>query len=84
MPVKNNKKKNKKQSGGNVGSAAVGLITNMIGLGKQIFKTSAGIMRMPADLARASPPPPKEAQTDNTPPQDMPNKDLDNVPKNIQ
>jgi len=75
--IKNKKKikntKNKKfQDGGNVPAASVNLVKNMVDLGKQIFKTAGGIMRMPADLARASPPPPKETVPNRTPPEKMP------------
>ena len=75
-------KNNKKQDGGtDVATASIGLITNMIGLGTQIFKTAGGIMSMPADLAKASPPPPKEAQQEVTPKQSLPKKEINEIRK---
>ena len=75
-------KNSKKQKGGtDVVSASVGLVTNMVDLGMQMFKTAGGIMSMPGDLSRASPPPPKEAQQQNTPPENLPEKELQNTPR---
>ncbi len=73
---KSNSKINKKnQNGGNVVGASINLVMESIGLGMQIFKTAGGIMRMPADLARAVPPPEKKApaQSEPTQPKQMPN-----------
>lgn len=75
-------KNSKKQDGGtDVVTASVGLVTSMVDLGMQMFKTAGGIMSMPSDLARASPPPPKEAQQQNTPPENLPEKELQNTPR---
>ena len=73
---KSNSKINKKnQNGGNVVGDSINLVMESIGLGMQIFKTAGGIMRMPADLARAVPPPEKKApaQSEPTQPKQMPN-----------
>lgn len=92
---KDNKKKSKKnksttntntkkniQSGGNVGRAAIGLVKESIKLGKQIFKTAGGIMRMPYDMQKGIPPPEKKApaQTEPAQPRDMPNNDFNSTP----
>lgn len=83
MSKKNNKKnKNKNQKGGeNVVSASIGMVSNMVGLGMQIFKTAGGIMRMPYDLAKAAPPPPKEAQQNPTPKEKLPTNEINRIPR---
>ena len=74
MPVKNNKKKNIKQNGGNFGNALVGLINQSLKLGGSMFNAAKGVMNMPSDLKNAIPPNEKKApaQADDTPPQDLP------------
>ena len=77
---KNIKSKSKKniQNGGNVFKASFNLVKECIGLGGQMFKTAGGIMRMPADLAVAAKPVDTShpAQTEPTPPKEMPNNEL--------
>ena len=70
------------QDGGNVVGAAINLVTESIGLGKQIFKTAGGIMRMPYDLQRAVPPPEKKAPAQTQPAQQrqMPNNEFNKTP----
>ena len=81
-PKSKHKSKKCNQDGGNVVGAAINLVKESIGLGKQIFKTAGGIMRMPYDLQRAVPPPEKKAPAQAQPTQEkqMPNNDLNGTP----
>ena len=73
--VKNKKSKKIKQDGGtNVFSAGINLVVQSVDLGVSMFNAVGGIMTMPADLARAVPPPEKKAPAPpaQAPPKKMP------------